>query len=156
MASLHMFPQASVVKHYERHLLQLEVQQFIINGLWPQAKFSVAEYGSYLRYFRWMVALQSWPRNSVNSAKFAIQTYDDLLKIMDCISGNTDRDRAYIMDRLSEDFSNCSKDRILRSVDLTIRLWLFLYMRSEESTLGPDLSDMTEIHWREMHPLSVR
>lgn len=149
MATCEIFPSERLGHDDCTRLLQPEVQQYVKDVFWPQSKSSTAEFASYFKYVQWTLSMLSWPDGIVDSNQFAARTYGDLAKITRWLELNTNCSRLAIAEKLREDFPYCTQAQILRSVDLTVRLWLTLYVRSEDFPLGPSLSDITEVRWHQ-------
>ena len=126
-----------------------QVQQYVRDTFWPQSKSSLAQYASYFKYFQWTIALLSWPQGVADTRGFAIQKYGDLARFILFLKQGIDHDRLSILKELEDQFPDCTRGQILRSVDLAIRLWLNLYVRTDDFSTWPCPSDATEIEWRE-------
>jgi len=129
--------------------LEPRLQQFIKGVFWPRSRTSVAEYISYFKYFQWTVSIVAWSDGTVNGENFAIRTYGDLAEFARCMEQYKDCDRLNIAEKLRNELPSSTQSRILRSLDLTARLWLTLHVRSNDFPVGPCLSDITETQWTE-------
>jgi len=123
------------------------VQELIKNTFWPGPKSSMSRFDSYLSYFQWTIRVLAWPGTVVDTADFAIHTYGDLTTLVMRMKVLKNCSRIEMALELQDDFPISSRDQILRSMDLTARLWLTLHVRSVDLPLGPHLSEMTEIDW---------
>ena len=146
MADLLIWSGSSIDRGHRTPTLPLEAQQYIKNVFWPYSKSSIAEYVEYFRYFQWTLSVLSWHYGASNEEQFAVQTLSDLAKVARCIELLADHSRASIAQELQAEFPSSSLAQILRSIDLTARLWLMVHVRSEDFPIGP-LSDMTESSW---------
>lgn len=127
--------------------LPVEIQLYIKNAFWPHSRSSIAEYASYFKYLQWSISILSWPDNVVDKEQFAAQTYADLAKIVRSMKAMSDYSRISIALELQREFPKCSIAQILRSMDLATRLWLMIYVRSEDFPIGPSLSYFTGTSW---------
>ncbi len=100
-----------------------------------------------------LITLLSWPHGVIDTTEYAMQTCGDLRKFLRCIEACSNSNQNSIAEKIQKMLSDCSQDQILRSIDLTVRLWLNLHVRSDEYPAGPSLSGMTEIQWHEGIPL---
>ena len=147
MGDLPIWSDTAVIQNNNTVSLPTEVQLYIKEAFWPRSKSSLPEYSSYFRYFQWTVSILTWPQGVFDRHQFAAQTYADLTTIVRSMKLNADHSRVSIASELRQDFPNCSRAQILRSMDLTIRLWLTVYMRSDDCPVGPALSDITQTSW---------
>ena len=131
----------------EHQPLGPQLQQYIKDSFWPQSQSSVAEYVSYFKYFQWMVGVVAWSDNTGNSEGHAIRTYEDLAMFVRFMTQNKDCRRGEIAEKLSSQRPDWTASQILRSIDLTARLWLTLHVRSNDFPTGPYLSDIAEAQW---------
>ncbi|MCJ1450330.1 hypothetical protein MMC28_000660 [Mycoblastus sanguinarius] len=129
--------------------LEPQAEQYIKEIFWPHSRSSVAEYASYFRYFQWAISVLAWPEGIIHRENFAIQTYGDIAKIVRVMELDGEDTRLVIAQKLQIEFPGSSPGQILRSLDLTARLWLTLHVRSEDYPVGPSLSDITEVPWTE-------
>lgn len=153
MAAISMFP-PGIVTHDHSFQLGPEVQQYIKEVFWPHSKASIAEYASYFKYFKWAISILAWPDGISYETQFCMRTFQDLGKIIKCIDLHPDLDRSKMAEELKCEFPNSDRGQILRSLDLVVRLWLNLHVRSQDFPLGPSLSDMTETEWLEKATLN--
>ena len=133
----------------EQQPLGCKVQHYIKNTFWPQSKSSITEYGPYFKYVEWAISVSTWPEDIFDRDSFAVKTYSDLSRIVSCMRLNSDCDRASILEKLRDEFPRLSDDKISRSMDLTLRLWLCIYVRSKDLRVGASLANMTEIEWQD-------
>ena len=129
--------------------LPAEVQQYIVRAFWPRSHSSIAEYKSYFKYFQWAISILSWPHGMLDRQKFAVQTYADLATVVRSIDSMSDQCRTVIAAELQKDFPMSDQAQILRSMDLTVRLWLAVHIQSDSCPIGPALSDITHTAWPE-------
>lgn len=155
MAQIPIFPGGWTSHRSRIQPLLPEVQRYIKEGFWPQSTSSTAEFSSYFDYFQWTISILSWPDVTIDSSQLAIQNYEDIVKISKCLEQHINCSRIEIADKLRGDFPLSTEAQILRSMDLTIRLWMTLHVRSEDFPLGPSLSDITEIPWLEKASLKT-
>ncbi|KAK0507468.1 hypothetical protein JMJ35_009991 [Cladonia borealis] len=153
MADIPMFPRGFVT-HEHPFQLEPKVQQYVKEVFWPHSKASIAEYASYFKYFQWAISVLAWPDGINYEMQFCMKTYQDLVKITRYMELHPDFDRSKMAEELECEFPDADPGQILRSLDLTARLWLNLHVRSQDFPLGPSLSDMTEIDWLEKGSLN--
>ncbi len=153
MADIPMFA-PGFVTHDHPFQLEPKVQQYVKEMFWPQSKASIAEYASYFKYFQWAISVLAWPDGINYELQFCMKTYQDLVKITRCMELHPDFERTKMAEKLECEFPNSDRGQILRSLDLAVRLWLNLHVRSKDFPLGPNLSDMTEIDWLEKATLN--
>lgn len=147
MADVPIFTTGFVNHNHRMQPLEIQLQIYIQQVFWPRSKASIAEYTSYFKYFQWAISVLAWPDGINYDEQFAMKTYGDLAKITKCMEVNHELDRSLIAEKLQREFPNSNEGQVLRSMDLTARLWLNLHVRSGDYPLGPSLSDMTDIEW---------
>ena len=147
MADISIFPPGFVNHKYRMRPLDTQLQMYVIQVFWPRSKASIAEYTSYFKYFQWAISVLAWPDGINYDEQFAMKTYGDLAKITKCMEESQGSDRMLIAEKLRREFQGMDEGQILRSLDLTARLWLNLHVRSGDYPLGPSLSDMTDVEW---------
>ena len=153
MAAIPIFP-PGIVTHDHPFQLGSEVQQYVKEVFWPHSKASIAEYASYFKYFKWAISILAWPDGINYETQFCMKTYQDLVKITKCMELHPNLDRSEMAEKLKSEFANSGRGQVLRSLDLVVRLWLNLHVRSQDFPLGPSLSDMTETDWLEKATLN--
>lgn len=146
MVDIPIFPPGFVAPDHPFEL-EAKVQQYIKEVFWPHSKASIAEYASYFKYFQWAISVLAWPDGINYERQFCMKTNRDLVKITSCMELHPDFDRSKMAEELERQFPNSDRGQVLRSLDLAVRLWLNLHVRSQDFPLGPSLSDMTEIDW---------
>ena len=132
--------------------LDLQVQNHVRDSFWPGSNTSLSEFVSYFRYIQWSLSMLSWPHASEKDL-FSVEKYQDLATVVQCMDEHYDESRVEIATRLQTHFQNSSQDHILRSMDLAIRLWMTLHLRSSDVPIGPLLSDMTTVEWKRKQSL---
>jgi hypothetical protein len=152
MATADVFPLV-VGPHSQNSNLDLQVQSYVRDQFWPGTTTSLSEFTSYFRYFQWTLRVLLWPNVTVEKASFTIQKYQDLAIVVQCMKEHQRETRAEIAARLQHSFPQATNDHVLRSMDLAIRLWLTLHIRSGDAPIGPFLSDVTIVEWRKKQPL---
>lgn len=128
--------------------LDIQVLNHVRDNFWPSSTTSLPEFVSYFRYFQWTVSVLLWPNVAAEKALFTVQKYQDLASVVQCMNHHCDETRLEIATRLHNQFPQSSQDRILRSMDLAIRLSMTLHVRSGDVPIGPLLSDVTTIEWK--------
>ncbi len=124
-----------------------QLQPYIKDVFWPHSRSLVAEYVSHFKYFERTLGVVAWSNGTVNGEGFAIKTYEDLAKFVRCMKESKLCRKVEIAERLHKEFATSTQGQILRSLDLTARLWLTLHVRSDDFPFGPGLSDTTETQW---------
>jgi hypothetical protein len=147
MASTSIFPHSPVTQVRPKQMLSIEVQRHITENFWPASKSSLAEFAAYFKYFQWAIEILPWPETTIDVTQFAAHTYGDVVKVVKCMSANCNDSRLVIAEKLESDFPGSSRGQILRSMELTARLWLTLHVRSRDFSTGPSLSDVRAINW---------
>ena len=135
--------------------LPTELQQYIRGAFWPQSRSSIVEYASYFKYFQWSISIISWPHNHFDKGLFAAQSYADLARFVKSLNSMANYSRASIALELKQEFPYCSDAQILRSMEIAVRLWLMLNVRSEDFPVGPSLSYISETAWPERTSLKT-
>lgn len=154
MATADLFPTALDPRSCVEDSLDIQVQDHIKNNFWRGSTTSLAEFVSYFRYFQWAINVLLWPNADFEKTRFVVQKHGDLAAVVCCLNEYYNESRSAIATRLQGQFSNAPEDHILRSMDLAVRLWMTLQVRSRDSPIGPLLSDITFLEWREKQSLS--
>lgn len=74
--------------------------------------------------------------------------------MIQCMVQHCNESRAEIAARLQTQFPMSTHQCVLRSMNLSIRLWMTLHIRSGDAPIGPLLSDVTIVEWK--HKQSLR
>lgn len=155
MATLELFPApVSGEPHGDFYGgLDPRAQEHIRRTFWPGSNTSLSEYASYFRYFQWTISVLLWPNIGSAKAQFMVQKNEDLATVVSYLDAYRHENRATIANRHSM-FPETSEDRIMRSMDLAVRLWMTLHVRSGGYPIGPLSPDMTSVEWRRKQSLS--
>ncbi|KAI1330685.1 hypothetical protein F5Y16DRAFT_362407 [Xylariaceae sp. FL0255] len=133
---------------YPRLDVSIQAQTYVRDQFWPDSETSLTEYVSYFRYFRWAIETVLWPNTAAETALLATQTYKDLATVVRYLEDNNDKSRTEIADGLHSFFPQSPRTSILRSMDLAVRLWMMLHLRSTENPIGPQLADVAAVEWK--------
>lgn len=152
MATADIFPLALDPQNQNWNL-DIQIQNHVRDHFWPGTTTSLSEFISYFRYFQWTLSVLLWPNVAVEKASFTVQKYEDLGVVVQCMNEHFCETRAEIAARLQNQFPHSTQDRILRSMDLAIRLWMTLHTRSRDAPIGPSLSDVTIVEWKNKQSL---
>ena len=133
---------------YDRQPLDRSDQEFIIQKLWPSSNpSSITEYGNYFNFFHEEISSLSYPRhNPIDPTKFAMQTYGDFAKVAKFMESNVSCERKEIAQGLQRIFPKTTEAQIIRSMEITARLWLTLHVRSKDYPIGSS-SRVLDIEW---------
>ena len=153
MATADIFPAALNSQGSANSDLDVQVQYHVRHSFWPGSTTSLSEFLSYFRYFQWTSSLVLWPMVAAEKSLFAIQKYQDLGAVVQCLNEHSDETRMKIATRLEALFPQSSQDAILRSVDLAVRLWMTLNLRARDLPVGPWESDVTTVEWERKQSL---
>lgn len=128
--------------------LKLEDQEYIKRNLWPKSDLSsIDEYRSYFNFFHGEISSLTFPRNHpIDHKKFAMESCSDFTKVAKLMESNVDRKRTEIASEIGERFPNTTKAQQIRSMELTVRLWLTLHVRSPDYAVG-NMSVVEDIEW---------
>lgn len=154
MATADLFSAALESGNCLAESLELHIQNYIKLNFWPGSANSLSEFVLYFRYFQWSIGVLLWPNIALERVNFVVQNYGDLATVVHCINNHRDEARGAIATKLRDYFPGATEDRVLRSMDLAIRLWMTLHIRSNDLPVGPLLSDVTFLDWGKEQSLS--
>ena len=132
--------------------LNLQLREYIWEAFWPDVKSSehLSEYASYFEFFEKTISTVALSAISLDPQTFAMRTYGDLMKVMECLKLNRNPLRSTVLANLQTMFPGSDANQRQRSIELTARLWLMIHMRSP---VGPTLT-MTPLTWPDERSLS--
>ena len=146
MAHVHMFPPLPVGKTIYKPDMIPEVKKHIIN-LFLLRSQEDDHYDSYFKFFRNTVLDSLYGLTPSDDRHFAMDTYEDLEKVVTCLKNNPDDTRSEIAKKLAADFSESSEAQKLRSVELAAHLLLTIHVRSWTDSVAPLRADTTAVEW---------
>jgi hypothetical protein len=129
--------------------LKPEQKCAIIKALWPHLDLTEQDYIDE----DYTVLLSFWGKTLQNlhhhASKFATQEWDGLLSMVTSLNSNrTMKKRAQVED-FKKAYLNTSDAAIIRSIELTTRLWLGINVCSKGLSIGPTNPRDCRIDWRD-------
>jgi len=127
--------------------LKTEGKCSLINAFWPHLNLTPSdyddeEYENLLSF--WGETLQSLNHHH---HRFAAKSWNDLLEIVAQLKSKPNDERGLLMDDIKNHYSNTSDEEIACSLELAVRLWLGIRVRSNGPSVGfVNLRD-SQIHW---------
>ena len=125
--------------------LGLQVREYIQRSFWPNVKSSddLSEYTSYFEYFEKTISTMAFSEISLNPNTFAMRTYGDLRRVVECLRFDRSKPRKTAMANLEAVFPGSNDSQRQRSIELAARLCLMIHM---ESPIGPTVPS-TPLIW---------
>ncbi|KAI9723897.1 MAG: hypothetical protein M1828_004016 [Chrysothrix sp. TS-e1954] len=120
-----------------------------LHAIWPRARSPATEYEAFARYLQWNIDLVSWPSKQPNPSLYAARTQTQLANMILIMKHNAHLDRTKLVERLQTQFPGMRAIQIRRSMDLAVRLWLTLHVRSTDCLLGPKMPHISIVSWDE-------
>ena len=119
----------------------------LVKSIWKDLPASEADFNEndYIAYFKYVQGELSLLQEHQSS--FAAQTLDSTLAIIDEVRQNPAVTREDIARIIAQKHSESESDAVLRSVELAVRAWLTLNIRSDELTLGPVYAGTSRVDW---------
>ena len=144
--------EASEIPIFPLHPLGPQIREYIQRSFWPNVKSSddLSEYASYFEYFEKTISAMAFSGISLDSQTFAMRTYGDLKKVVECLRLDRSKPRNTTMANLEAVFPGFSDSQRQRSIELAARLCLMIHM---ESPIGPTVPS-TPLIWTDDMPLT--
>lgn len=119
----------------------------LISVIWPSSGLSLQtfqedEYASFTEYIS-----QELSRLREHQAKFAAETIDATVDLIQVLRSNADRALQTVLQRVRERFLDVDEAAVVRSLELTTRLWLTINVHSESVAVGPVQANVGTIEW---------
>ena len=83
----------------------------------------------------------------IHQSKFAAQDFDPTADLIQTLLQNRDKNRSEIVELIQRVFLNVDEEAIIRSAELTLRLWLTVNIHSTGTAIGPIQADDTSVDW---------
>ncbi|KAH0559900.1 hypothetical protein GP486_003583 [Trichoglossum hirsutum] len=121
----------------------------IVDKLWPELgliehDIPVQHYAAFFEYIgEELTALRH------NRHLFATESFDSTSHIIAEFRRNSTQPRRVIMQNLQQHFASYDDGSLLRSMELSARLWLTLNVRSDAAALGPVQVHVSAIEWKD-------
>ncbi|CAN9271764.1 unnamed protein product [Alternaria sp. RS040] len=120
----------------------------LINAFWPHLSISESDYfeDEYAALFAyWGDTLRSL---RPFGHEFATEEWDGILAILTQLSFGRDIRREALVSELRKNYQNTSDKAIACSVELAVRLWIGINVRSKGLFVGPEKSKVSYIRWQ--------
>lgn len=121
----------------------------IINTFWPHLELLEQDYigKDYTALFNFFgKTLQSL---HPHASKFATQEWGGLLSMVSSLSANRTTTKKALVEDMKKGYLNTSETAIARSIELAVRLWLGINVRSKGLSVGPANPRDRRIDWRD-------
>src|SRR5947207_8348470 len=119
----------------------------LIHTFWPELDLKEEEvheqhYASFFEYVgRELASLRH------RRSRFAADSFQSTCSMMRELNKNRIHPRKIIVNSLKGNFLNYDDRALLRSMELTLRLWLTLNIRSEATAVGPVQAHVSTVEW---------
>ncbi|CAN9472012.1 unnamed protein product [Alternaria alternata] len=125
----------------------------LINAFWPHLNISESDY-----FEDEYTALFSYWGETLRSLRpfgheFAIEEWDGILAMITQLSFGRDTKKEVLVSDLRKHYQDIGDKAIACSIELTVRLWIGVNVRSKGLFVGPEKSRVSYIRWQDDHSL---
>ena len=130
-----MTDQSDSLNHRPNQGLRLEILQAIFR--WRFAAVDVGKFNNYFAFYEHelsTLSLGQWSQ-LCPSSQIAVATHSDLLRALGVVQANANSAKKMIRRELCSEFAPAAEERVDRTLDLILRLWLMINVRDKTKSL---------------------
>ena len=134
-----------------------ELGRQLVESFWPDTRVrtNLEAFESYFNYFRHVLELLPYPSGYVDRSQYAVQTYEDLIKLAHLVQRERDRPLHDLAETVRQQwFPSTTLSQVSRSLELVSLLWLTLSVRIGSVNLKPMLIGTEVLYWQESMSLT--
>lgn len=119
----------------------------LVTRIWPDSglaahEFQEDEYNSFMGYIdRQIMSLRA------QRSKFASETMEGTISLIDILRNNFDRPQEWVLQRITERFRDADEAAAARTLELMIRIWLTVEVRSSHVARPSHPANTGAIEW---------
>jgi len=119
----------------------------LLRKFWPNSGLSIKDgcEESFDTYFQYVG--QQLSSLHAHPAKFAAQDFEETTNLIQILMDNRSKNRKQVVDVVKKSFLNVEDVAVIRSAELTLRLWLTMNIHSPTTAVGPIQAGDTALEW---------